>query len=196
MFMCGDLGRGVSLRMESTSARMPGRDDALLPARDDARVPLPAAAPQSTRSRSAPRGERRAARGAPAVLTRRPVEVRRRGGAVVGLQRAAQVRGLAGEVRVRGDAVRRHGARLAVLAQHQPRRHGAVPVLQRTTGSLARPHATRVTYYATISCLSLATFNPSEILVYQTNAISKSTWIRSHLVRKKTKQFEMTTEVV
>lgn len=36
--MCGDLGRGVSERMESTSARMPGREDALLPAREDARV--------------------------------------------------------------------------------------------------------------------------------------------------------------
>lgn len=38
LFMCGDLGRGVSERMESTSTRMPGREDALLPARDEARV--------------------------------------------------------------------------------------------------------------------------------------------------------------
>lgn len=45
--MCGDLGRGVSERMESTSARMPGRDDALLPARDDARVLAAAAGSES-----------------------------------------------------------------------------------------------------------------------------------------------------
>lgn len=38
LFMCGDLGRGVSARMESTSARMAGREDALLAARDEARV--------------------------------------------------------------------------------------------------------------------------------------------------------------
>lgn len=36
--MCGDLGLGVSERMESTSTRMPGREEALLPAREDARV--------------------------------------------------------------------------------------------------------------------------------------------------------------
>lgn len=62
MFMCGDLGRGVSLRMESTSARMPGRDDALLPARDDARVPLPAAAHHKAQGHGAPRERRGALR--------------------------------------------------------------------------------------------------------------------------------------
>lgn len=63
------------------------------------------------------------------VRTERAVEVRRGGRAVVGLHGAAQVGGLARQVRVRGDAVR--AARAAVLAQRQPRRHAAVPVLPR-----------------------------------------------------------------
>lgn len=88
------------------------------------------------RERRSERARGAGARGGGALLTRRPVEVRRRGRAVVGLQRAAQVVGLARQVRVRGDAVRRHGAR-AVLAQHQPRRHAAVPVLRTDTTAAA-----------------------------------------------------------
>ena len=60
------------------------------------------------------------------LLTGRAVEVRagRRGG----LHGPPQVRGLAGQVAVRGDAVR--GPAAPVLAQHQPRGPAAVPVLR------------------------------------------------------------------
>lgn len=71
-----------------------------------------------------------ARRGARAGGRGRAVEVRRRGRPVVGLHAAPQRGGLAGQVRVRGDAVRRARV-LAVLAQRQPRRHGAVAVLLR-----------------------------------------------------------------
>lgn len=65
-------------------------------------------------------------------LTWRAVEVRRGGRSIVRLDAATQSGRLAGQVRVRGDPVRRRapGSLPSLPAQHQPRRHAAVPILR------------------------------------------------------------------